>query len=100
MNHPLTPTARSFWVRLLVAVGVFFLFWIAIVVGWVRIAALTGFIIAGAMALGILVSIISNFDGFLQFFGVGALFLIVCNVISLSRNLPCCIIKAPEITLL
>jgi hypothetical protein len=84
----------------LVAVGVFFLFWIAIVVGWVRIATLTGFIIAGVMALGILVRIISNLGGFLQILGVGALFLIVCNVISFFGRSAPLYYQGPEITLL
>jgi hypothetical protein len=65
----------------LVAIGVFFLFWIAIVTGWIRIAKITGLIIAGVMVLGILVSILSNFDGFLEILGAIALFWILGHVI-------------------
>ena len=65
----------------LVAIGVFFLFWIAVIAGWVKIAKITGVIIATVMALGLVVAIITNFNNLLALLGAGALIWVVVAII-------------------
>jgi hypothetical protein len=57
----------------LVFFGVYFLFLIAVVAGWIRIAKTTGIIIAAVTAFGTLVSIVFNYSVLIQSLGVIAL---------------------------